>query len=109
MAISLNIKGVNIHVGDIVQVYTRIQEGDKERAQIFEGMVLAIRGRGIENQTLTVRKIASGNIGVERIFPVNSPWINKIEVRKAGSVRRSKLYYVRKKSAHEVAKINIGS
>ena len=109
MAISLNIKGVGVHVGDVVRVYIRIQEGDKERVQIFEGMVLAIRGRGIENQTFTVRKIASGNIGVERVFPVNSPWINKIEIKKVGKVRRSKLYYVRQKSARKVAKININN
>ena len=109
MAISLKIKEVNVHVGDIVRVHLKIQEGDKERVQIFEGMVLAIRGRGIDNQTFTVRKVATGNIAVERIFPVNSPWITKIEIKKLGSVRRAKLYYVRSKSTRQVAQININN
>ena len=109
MAISLKIKEANVHVGDIVRLHLRIQEGEKERIQVFEGMVLAIRGRTVENQTFTVRKTASGNIGVERIFPVNSPWITKIEVKKTGATRRAKMYYVRKQSARQVAQINISS
>ena len=109
MAISMKIKEVNVHVGDIARVHAKIQEGEKERIQIFEGMVLAIRGRGIENQMFTVRKIASGNIAVERIFPVNSPWIVKMEVKKTGDVRRAKLYYVRTKSTRQVAQINISN
>jgi large subunit ribosomal protein L19 len=109
MAISMKIKETDVHVGDIVRVHLKIQEGEKERIQIFEGMVLAIRGRGIENQMFTVRKVASGNIAVERIFPVNSPWIVKIEVKKTGDVRRAKLYYVRTKSARQVAQINISN
>lgn len=109
MAISLKIKDVNVHVGDIVRVHLRVAEGDKERIQIFEGQILKIRGRSEENKTFTVRKIATGGIGVERIFPVNSPWVTKIEVKKPGSVRRAKIYYVRKQSARQVAQINISS
>ncbi|MEK7504326.1 MAG: 50S ribosomal protein L19 [Patescibacteria group bacterium] len=109
MAISLTVKDVNIHVGDIVRVHLRIKEGDKERIQIFEGLLIAIRGREAENKTFTVRKMSTANIGVERIFPVVSPWIAKIEVKKTGQVRRAKLYYVREKSNRQVAAININS
>lgn len=109
MAISLKVKDTNIHVGDIVRVHLRIKEGDKERIQIFEGLLIAIRGRGEENKTFTVRKMSTANVGVERIFPVTSPWIAKIEVKKTGQVRRAKLYYVREKSNRQVATINISS
>lgn len=109
MAISLTIKDVNIHVGDIVRVHLRIKEGDKERIQVFEGLLIAIRGREAENKTFTVRKMSTANVGVERIFPVVSPWIAKIEVKKTGVVRRAKLYYVREKSNRQVAAININS
>lgn len=109
MAISLKVKDTNIHVGDIVRVHTRIKEGDKERIQIFEGLLISIRGRGEENKTFTVRKMSTANVGVERIFPVASPWIAKIEVKKTGQVRRAKLYYVREKSNRQVAAININS
>lgn len=102
---SATIKGTLVHVGDLVRVHTRILEGDKERIQIFEGMVLSIRGRG-DDQTFMVRKIAAGNIGVERIFPLISPWITKIEIKKLGKVRRAKLYYVREKSNRQVAAIH---
>lgn len=109
MAISLKVKDTNIHVGDIVRVHLRIKEGDKERIQIFEGLLIAIRGRGEESKTFTVRKMSTANVGVERIFPVTSPWIAKIEVKKTGQVRRAKLYYVREKSNRQVATININS
>ena len=102
---SATIKGTLVHVGDLVRVHTRILEGDKERTQIFEGLVLSIRGRG-DDQTFTVRKIAAGNIGVERIFPLISPWIAKIEIKKPGKVRRAKLYYVREKSNRQVLAIH---
>src|SRR5258706_13703621 len=102
------IKDTLVHVGDLVRVHTRILEGDKERIQIYEGLVISIRGRG-DDQTFIVRKIAAGNIGVERIFPLISPWISKIEVKKTGTVRRAKLYYVRGKSNREVASINSGN
>ncbi len=79
--------------GDHIRVQVRVVEGDKERLQTFEGDVLSIRGEG-SNKTFTVRKISSG-VGVERIFPINSPKIAKIEVLKEGNVRRAKLYYLR--------------
>lgn len=83
-----------IRSGDTVRVYQKIKEGDKERIQLFEGLVIADKhGRGI-NGTITVRKIASG-VGVERIFPLHSPTIEKIEVVKQSKVRRAKLYYLR--------------
>jgi large subunit ribosomal protein L19 len=104
MAISATIKDTPVHVGDLVKIHQRIMEGEKERIQLFEGMVIGIRGRG-ENKTFTVRKIAAGGIGVEKIFPVVSPWIPKIEVKKKGNVRRAKLYYVRYQSARQVSQI----
>jgi large subunit ribosomal protein L19 len=79
--------------GDHIRVHVRVIEGDKERLQPFEGDVINIRGAGM-NKTFTVRKISSG-VGVERIFPFNSPKIAKIELIKEGNVRRAKLYYLR--------------
>lgn len=108
MANQTTIKDTTFHIGDIVRVHYKILEGEKERIQIFEGLVISIRGRG-ENRTFTVRKVATGNIGVERIFPLNSPWIAKLEVKKTGSVRRAKLYYVRGKSSRQVSQIHTQS
>ena len=79
--------------GEKIKVHVRVIEGDKERIQPFEGDVISIRGTGI-TKTFTVRKIASG-VGVERIFPLNSPKIAKIEIIKQGDVRRAKLFYLR--------------
>ncbi|OHA67538.1 MAG: 50S ribosomal protein L19 [Candidatus Wildermuthbacteria bacterium RIFCSPHIGHO2_02_FULL_45_25] len=84
----------DIRPGDTVRVYQRIKEGDKERIQLFEGIVIAEKhGTGITG-TITVRRISSG-VGVERIFPLHSPVIEKIEVVKRSKVRRAKLYYLR--------------
>jgi large subunit ribosomal protein L19 len=84
----------DIRPGDIVRVHQKIKEGDKERVQVFEGQVLARKhGQGVTS-TITVRKVISG-IGVERIFPVHLPTIEKIEILKRGKVRRAKLYYLR--------------
>ena len=96
-------------VGDTVRVHTKISEGDKERIQIFEGVVIR-RKRGHLSSTFTVRKISYG-VGVERIFPVYSPRIEKIEVVSSGQVRRARLFYLRElqgkaarlKSAEETA------
>lgn len=79
--------------GDTVKVHARIVEGERERVQIFEGVVIKRQGAGI-SATYTVRKISSG-IGVERTFPVNSPRVDKIEVTRRGRVRRARLFYLR--------------
>ncbi len=79
--------------GDTVQVHCKIREGDKERIQLFEGIVIGRRGEGCE-ASFTVRKVSYG-VGVERIFPLHSPLIDRIEVVSRGKVRRSKLYYLR--------------
>ena len=83
-----------IRPGDNIKVYQKIKEKDKERIQVFEGQVLAKKhGKGI-NATITVRRVVSG-IGVERIFPIHSPFIDKIEITKRAKTRRAKLYYLR--------------
>lgn len=82
--------------GDTVVVKVRVQEGDKERLQAFEGVVIAKRNRGL-NSSFTVRKISSG-VGVERAFQLHSPIIGSIEVKRRGDVRRAKLYYLRERS-----------
>ena len=82
-------------VGDTVKVHTKVTEGDKERIQIFSGVVIGRRGHGL-NSTFTVRRISYGE-GVERIFPVHSPRIDKIEVERKGAVRRAKLTYLRQR------------
>jgi large subunit ribosomal protein L19 len=82
-------------VGDSVRVHTKVVEGDKERIQVFSGVVIGKRGRGL-NETFTVRRISYGE-GVERVFPLHSPRVDRIEVERAGSVRRAKLTYLRKR------------
>ncbi|MGB9707082.1 MAG: 50S ribosomal protein L19 [Microgenomates group bacterium] len=94
----------SFNVGDTVVVWQKIIESGKTRTQPFEGIVIAIRGKG-ENKTFTVRKIAPGGVGVERIWPLNSPWITKIKVKKKGNVRRAKLYYLRKKVTKKATKV----
>ncbi|MCD6442892.1 MAG: 50S ribosomal protein L19 [Thermotogae bacterium] len=84
----------DFNVGDTIRVHTKVVEGGKERIQIFEGVVIGIRGGGTR-KTFTVRKIASNGIGVERIFPYSCPSIEKIEIVKRGKVRRAKLNYLR--------------
>lgn len=81
--------------GDTVRVHVRVVEGEKERIQVFEGVVLQRKGDGI-HETFTVRKIGSGGIGVERIFPLHTPRVAEIEVLRRGKVRQSKIYYMRK-------------
>ena len=84
----------NLKTGQTVRVHQKIKEGDKERTQIFEGMILKKKGGNQKNATIMVRKISEG-IGVEKIFPLYSPTIPKIEVIKQANTRKSKLYYLR--------------
>lgn len=81
-------------VGDTVRVHLRVIEGEKERVQVFQGVVIRLKGKG-PTRNFTVRKISYG-IGVERIFPVHSPRVEKVEVVRSGRVRRAKLYFLRK-------------
>ena len=80
-------------VGDSVRVHTKVVEGDKERIQVFSGVVIGKRGRGL-NETFTVRRVSFGE-GVERVFPLHSPRVDKVDVERTGSVRRAKLTYLR--------------
>jgi large subunit ribosomal protein L19 len=92
---SLSKKTHDFRVGDTVKVMVRVVEGNKEREQAFQGTVIKQNGKGI-SETFTVRKVSSG-IGVERVFPIHSPNVTKIEVLRRGRVRRAKLYYLRKR------------
>ncbi len=95
----------DIHVGDTLRVHSKVVEGEKARIQVFEGVLIRIKGRG-ENNTFTVRKIGAGGIGVERIWPMDSRSLVKIEVKKkAVNVRRSKLYYLRNLSGREAVRV----
>jgi large subunit ribosomal protein L19 len=90
-------------VGDGVRVHTRVVEGDKERIQIFSGIVIGRKGRGL-NETFTVRRISYGE-GVERVFPLHSPRIAKLEVEKQGKARRAKLNYLRTRKGKEATAV----
>ena len=83
----------DFNIGDTVKVHVKIKEGNRERVQVFEGTVIAKRGGGV-SETFTVRRVSYG-VGVEKVFPVNSPSVEKIDVVRRGKVRRSKLYYLR--------------
>jgi len=93
----MNKKDINFAPGDLIKVHQKIKEGEKTRTQIFQGVVLKIKGRG-ENKTFTVRKLV-GAVAVERIYPLMSPNIQKIEVKghSKNKIRRAKLYHLRKK------------
>ncbi len=106
MALFAKHKDTKFGVGDTVRVLQKIKEGDKERTQAFEGMVIGIKGRE-ENKSFTVRRIGAQQIGVERIFPLEVPTIEKVEVVRKGTkgVRRAKLYYTREKSRRNVEEI----
>ena len=88
-------EALQFDIGDTVDVHTRIIEGEKERIQVFSGTVIMRKGRGI-NETFTVRRIVN-NEGVERIFPLHSPFISKVVVRRSGESRRAKLFYLRER------------
>lgn len=89
----LETEGTPVKVGDTVRMHVKVKEGSRERIQVFEGTVIAKKHGGI-NETITVRRISYG-VGVEKVFPVHSPSIDKIEVVRSGAVRRAKLYYLR--------------
>ncbi len=91
------------NVGDSVKVHTRVVEGDKERIQIFAGIVIARKGHGI-NEAFTVRKISYGE-GVERVFPLHSPKVAKVEIVKLGRVRRARLHYLRGRQGKEAMSV----
>ncbi len=95
--------GAKFKVGDSVRVHTRVVEGDKERIQIFAGIVIGRKGRGL-NESFTVRRISYGE-GVERVFPVNSTRIAKIEVETEGKARRAKLNYLRRRKGKEATTV----
>ena len=94
----------NFGVGDTVKVWYRIIEGEKTRIQPYEGIVISKKGSGV-SKTFTVRRIGADNIGVERIFPLYSPNIDKLDILKHGKVRRAKLYYLRDKKGREATRI----
>jgi large subunit ribosomal protein L19 len=91
-------------VGDSVKVHTKVVEGDKERIQVFAGVVIGRRGHGL-NETFSVRRISYGE-GVERVFPLHSPRVDKIEVERHGQVRRAKLTYLRKRLGKGATLVN---
>lgn len=111
-------KSVSIHIGDTIRVHYRLIEHEKvsgktkrevkeqtrERIQVFEGILIAIKGSA-ENTMIMVRKIGVAGIGIERIFPLVSPWIKKIEVKKHGEVRRAKLYFIRTRTGKAATKV----
>lgn len=90
-------------VGDTIKVHTKVAEGEKERIQVFQGIVIARKGSGI-HQSFTVRRISYGE-GVERVFPLHSPRIDKIEIENEGRVRRAKLYYLRGRQGKKATKV----
>lgn len=93
--ISAKFGDTDIHIGDTMRVHSKVVEGERIRIQVFEGVLIRLRGRG-ENQTFTVRRVGVGGIGVEKTWPLDSRHLVKIEVKKkAAKVRRSKLYYLR--------------
>jgi len=96
-------KKFDFGIGDTVDVHFRITEGDKTRVQIFNGVVIAEKGSGM-NTMFTVRRISYGE-GVERVFPINSPLVEKITVKKKGKARRAKLYYLRERTGKKATKV----
>ncbi len=97
-------KRPDVKVGDTVKLYIKIKEGNKERIQMFQGVVVAIKGRGVDS-TITVRKISYG-IGVEKVIPLYSPVLDKVEIVKRGTVRRSKLYFLRGRIGRKALKVS---
>ena len=119
MANQASWNNVTFHVGDTVRVHYKLIEKEKvagktkrevheethERTQVFEGIVISIKGTG-SDAMFTVRRIGAAGVGIERIFPLESPWIKKLEVKKLGRVRRAKLYYLRGRTGRSAVKID---
>ena len=103
MANQFKYKDILIKSGDTVVVHQLVQEKDKKRVQRFEGTVISIKSGA--NASFTVRKLAKLGIGVERIFPIDSPWIDKIEIKEPAKARRAKLYYLRAKKSKQDLKL----
>lgn len=101
MARSIVLKDTPINVGDSIKIHYAVKDKDKKKSQLFEGIVLAIKGRE-SNKMVTVRKLTRSNIGVERIFPAISPFIEQVEVVKISSTTRANVSYIRDKSKKEI-------
>ena len=104
MANNFEYKGINISIGDRILVKQIVKEDEKSRIQIFDGLLIGIRGKG-DSKSFVVRKIAVGNIGVERIIPLMSPNLDSIEVKSHGQVRRSKLTYLRERVGRRALRV----
>jgi len=105
MALKAKHNEVEFGIGDVIRIIQKIKEGDKQRTQAFEGTLIAIKGR--DSKSITVRRIGAQQVGIERIFPLSSPTIEKIEVVRHGmeGTKHAKLYYIRNKSKREIEKI----
>lgn len=101
MANRIKIKDTEIKIGDTVKIFYKFKEGDKDKQQSFEGILMDIKGEG-NNKMFTVRKWSKDKIGVERIFPAISPFISEVKLVSSGKVRRSKLFFIRRLSDHEL-------
>ncbi len=104
MSLFAKVKDIGFKVGDTVAVHQKIKEGDKTRVQVFEGIVIAIKNSGA-GRMFTVRKISDAAVGVERVWPINSPSIEKIEIKKSAKVKRAKLYYIRERKGKEAKEV----
>lgn len=102
MANSFLLKDTRYKVGDTVEINYKIKEGDKERIQIFKGILLQIRGNSQDEKMITLRKITKSGIGVERIIPLSSPYITSIKLVKKSSYNKAKLYFIRNLSEQEI-------
>lgn len=111
MAIYTNWHDAKFSIGDTIAVHQKIIETDadgntKERTQIFEGILIAIKGKQ-ENKNITVRKISANYVGVERVWPIDSPWIKSITLKSHGTASRAKLYYIREQSRKQLGKLTL--
>ncbi|MEK7595542.1 MAG: 50S ribosomal protein L19 [Patescibacteria group bacterium] len=105
-ALKEKLKTLDFNVGDTIKIHYKIVEGDKTRIQPYHGIVISKKGEGV-SKTFTVRHIGAQNVGVERIFPLLSPNIEKVEVLKRGLVKKAKLYYLRSRIGKEATKVKL--